>query len=515
MRLANKMKMLTAMTAAALLALSGCGSSGGASGGSSNSVASSGDGMVIGALLPLTGTLAYLAPPEVAAIKLAISDINKAGGVLGKDVTEVEADTSDGEHADQNTSAAQSVLSKHPSVVIGPAASGVVKNVYKSIVAEKIPVISMASTSMTLSGMDPYFFRTVAPDAVQGAVMGDLIAQDGVKKLAIACFNDEYGTGMRDIILQKLKDAGVDVVYGEKDAFDPAETNYSSIATAIKNSGADATLIISYDQATPLIKALASAGVDTHKLYLVDGNTVDYSKTYDAGLLKGSKGTIPGTHVDDKFKSDLKGTGTDISDTTYAAETYDAVILAALAAEQGGSTSGETVAKNLSSVSGADGGEKCESFEACKALIKDKKKIQYFGKTGIGPFNKNNDPSSANIGIFEYDGNNVNVFQDMQSGDVPPECLTIPLLYTKGCPQGGPSLFLRVGRRPQRRVVARSCSVTGMIVMLASPSVASGRCGEDSIPCSTHAAMVCAICLKSWATVVSGMPAQSAASVPS
>ena len=101
MRLANKMKMLTAMTAAALLALSGCGSSGGASGGSSNSVASSGDGMVIGALLPLTGTLAYLAPPEVAAIKLAISDINKAGGVLGKDVTEVEADTSDGEHADQ------------------------------------------------------------------------------------------------------------------------------------------------------------------------------------------------------------------------------------------------------------------------------------------------------------------------------------------------------------------------------------------------------------------------------
>ena len=84
MRLANKMKMLTAMTAAALLALSGCGSSGGASGGSSNSVASSGDGSVIGALLPLTGTLAYLAPPEVAAIKLAISDINKAGGVLGK-----------------------------------------------------------------------------------------------------------------------------------------------------------------------------------------------------------------------------------------------------------------------------------------------------------------------------------------------------------------------------------------------------------------------------------------------
>lgn len=421
MRLHNMRKpamVMTAFVAAATLALSGCG---GSSGATDSSAAADEDGMVVGALLPLTGTLAYLAPPEVAAIKLAVSDINAAGGVLGKDVTEVEADTSDGEHADQNTSAAQSVLAKHPSVVIGPAASGVVKNVYKSIVAEKIPVISMASTSMTLSGMDPYFFRTVAPDAVQGAVMGDLIAGDGVKKLAIACFNDEYGTGMRDIILEKLKSAGVDVVYGEKDAFDPAETNYSSIASAIKDSGADATLIISYDQATPLIKSLASAGVDTHKLYLVDGNTVDYSKTYDAGLLKGSKGTIPGAHVDDAFLAALKGTGTEVSDTTYAAETYDAVILSALAAEQGGSTSGETIQKNLASVSGADGGEKCDSFKACKALIKDKKKIQYSGKTGIGAFNKNNDPSSANIGIYEYDDKNVNVFQAMQSGDVPSE----------------------------------------------------------------------------------------------
>lgn len=414
----TKATAMTAFVAAATLALSGCGGSGGAADASAQADDSA---MVVGALLPLTGTLAYLAPPEVAAIKLAVNDINAAGGVLGKDVTEVEADTSDGEHADQNASAAQSVLSKHPSVVIGPAASGVVKNVYKSIVAEKIPVISMASTSMTLSGMDPYFFRTVAPDAVQGAVMGDLIAGDGVKKLAIACFNDEYGTGMRDIILEKLQSAGVDVVYGEKDAFDPAETNYASIASAIKESGADATLIISYDQATPLIKSLASAGVDTHKLYLVDGNTVDYSKTYDAGLLKGSKGTIPGAHVDDAFLEALKGTGTDVSDTTYAAETYDAVILAALAAEQGGSASGETIQKNLASVSGADGGEQCDSFQACKALIDDKKKIQYSGKTGIGAFNENNDPSSANIGIYAYDDKNVNVFQAMQSGEVPSE----------------------------------------------------------------------------------------------
>ena len=62
-----------------------------------------------------------------------------------------------------------------------------------------------------------------------------------------------------------------------------------------------------------------------------------------------------------------------------------------------------------------------EDHPQVKALIDDKKKIQYSGKTGIGAFNENNDPSSANIGIYAYDDKNVNVFQAMQSGEVPSE----------------------------------------------------------------------------------------------
>ena len=88
--------------------------------------------------------------------------------------------------------------------------------------------------------------------------MGNLIAQDGVQKLAIAVFNDEYGTGLRDTIVKTASAAGVDIIYGEKDTFDPTETNFSSIATAIKASNPDATLVIAFDQTKPLLKALAS-----------------------------------------------------------------------------------------------------------------------------------------------------------------------------------------------------------------------------------------------------------------
>ena len=426
MKSSKMMVTLTAAAAAAVMALAGCGSS--SSGSSSSSAASDSasssktTNFVLGGLWPQTGSLAYLAPPELGAEKLAVQEINDAGGVLGNPITTVDADTSDADHADQNTSATQSVMSKNPSFVIGPASSSVVKNVYKTITSAKVPMLSMGATSSDFSGLSPYFFRTVPPDSVQGAVLGQVIAQDGVKNLAVAVFNDEYGTGLRDTIVKTAKDGGVNIVYGENDAFDPTETNFSSIATAIKASNPDAVAIVAFDQTKPLVKALASAGVDTKKLYFVDGNTADYSADFDPDLLTGSKGTIPGVMASEDFQQKLiKAYGQNITTFTYGAETYDGIILAALAAEKGGSADGETIQKNMAAVSGANGGEKCTTFKDCVALIKDGKDIQYSGMTGIGPFNKNNDPSSANIGVYVFDSSNKPQFDHTQEGEVPTE----------------------------------------------------------------------------------------------
>lgn len=75
---------VTAVVAAAVMALAGCGSGSG-SGSSSSDASDSGaktTKFVLGGLWPETGSLAYLAPPELAAEKLAVKDINDAGGVL-------------------------------------------------------------------------------------------------------------------------------------------------------------------------------------------------------------------------------------------------------------------------------------------------------------------------------------------------------------------------------------------------------------------------------------------------
>ena len=409
MKKSNSRKTLITITAAAAaltMMLSGCGSSSSSSSDSSASSTSDSGTFMAAGLFPLTGSMAYLGPANIATMKLAQKDINDAGGVLGKDIEITSADTSDADHADQNTSSAQSVLAKNPSVVVGPPSSSVVKNTYKQVTSAKVPMISSGATSTAFSGLNDYFFRTIPPDTVQGAVLGQIIAQDGVKNLAIAVFNDEYGTSLRDVVVKTVEDAGVKVVYGEKDTFDPTETNFSSMVTSIKASNADATLVIAFDQTVPLVKELATQGIDTHKLYMTDGNTVDHSEDFDAGLLEGSVGTIPGAHPTDEFQKNVKSFNSKVTDFTYTAQ-------------KGGATDGETVQKNLMAVSGSTKGEECDSYKACLALLKDGKEIQYKGQTSIGAFNDAHDPSSASIGVYKYDADNKPVFDHSQEGSVP------------------------------------------------------------------------------------------------
>ena len=97
--------------------------------------------------------------------------------------------------------------------------------------------------------------------------------------------------------------------------------------------------------------------------------------TVDAGLLKGSTGTIPGAHPTEEFQKNVKSFNAKVTDFTYTAETYDAIVLAALAAQKGGATDGTTVQKNLMAVSGSTKGKECDSYKACLALLKDGKDV--------------------------------------------------------------------------------------------------------------------------------------------
>ncbi|WP_456824560.1 ABC transporter substrate-binding protein [Cellulomonas sp. P5_E12] len=410
-----------ALAGATALVLTACGGSGdsGDDATDGGTAAGSSDALIIGTLLPQTGSLAYLGPPEIAGVGLAIKEINEAGGVLGNDVVQEDADSSDADHAEVATQSVTDLLSKKVQVIIGAASSSVTLNVVDDITAAKVVQISPANTATKLSGYSPYYFRTAPPDTVQGAALGNLITGDGHSNVGILVFNDDYGTSLRDVVQETVEGAGGTITYGLKgQEFDPAASSFDSDITALLATNPDSVVVLAFEQTKQIIPALVGAGVDPSTIYLVDGNTADYSADFQPGTLEGAQGTIPGAFPSDDFQAKLKTVDANLKDFAYGPESYDAAILAALAATKGGATDGETIQKNLAAVSGADGGEECSTYKDCVALIEDGKDIQYKGQAGVGPFNADNDPSSAFIGVYKYGNDNKNVWVKAVEGSV-------------------------------------------------------------------------------------------------
>ena len=368
----------------------------------------------VGGILPLSGNLAFLGPPEIAAVGLAVSDINAAGGVNGSGACYDIQDSGDSTDMSVSTAAAGVLIDSNPSVVIGAASSSVSLNVVDSFADNKIVEVSAANTAADLSGYSPYYFRTAPEDSVQGGVLGSLIAQDGYTKVAFLVFNETYGTGLRDFTQQAFERGGGECVYGckgDSDEFPAGQTTFSSEVTAALASKPDAIAVIAFDETKSIVSEMAAQGWDMSKTYFVDGNLSDYSKDLEKGVLEGVQGTLPGTDPDKVFKERANGwyaanEGQDLTGYSYAAEAYDAVMLAALAAVKGGDTSSVTVQKNFAAVSGESGGQECTTYADCVALLDEGQEIRYAGPSGIGPINKDNDPSSAFVGIYQYDGDN-------------------------------------------------------------------------------------------------------------
>ena len=376
----------------------------------------SADAFKVGGILPLTGNLAFLGPPEVAGVGLAVSDINAAGGVDGAKACHNIEDSGDSTDMSVSTSSAGTLVAGKPSMVVGAASSSVSLNVVDTFADNKIVEVSPANTAVDLSGYSPYYFRTAPPDGIQGNALGTLITTDGYTRVAFLVFNDTYGTGLRNAVQETVEAAGGEIVYGGKgdgDEFPAGQTTFSSEVSGALAANPDAIVVLAFDETKQIVPELASQGWDMSKTYFSDGNTADYSKDFEPGTLEGAQGTIPGADPEQGFKDRLSGwsesaEGKALTDYAYGAESYDATILAALAAVKGGGTDSQTIQENYAAVSGATDGEECTSYEDCVSLLGEGKEIRYKGPSGIGPIDDQNDPSSAFVGIYTFNADNKN-----------------------------------------------------------------------------------------------------------
>ena len=136
-----------------------------------------------------------------------------------------------------------------------------------------------------------------------------------------------------------------------------------------------------------------------------------------AGILEGTKGTLPGAKPSDEFQAKLLEVDSALDDFSYAAESYDAVVTMALAAEAAGSDCGTDIASKLVEVT--NDGTVCTDYADCAAKIEAGEDIDYDGQSGPIAFDENGDPSLATMGVYVYGADNTYSASDFVSGEVP------------------------------------------------------------------------------------------------
>ena len=371
---------------------------------SSEAPAPKGDGVLtVGNLLPQTGDLAFLGPPEFAGVKLAVEEINAAGGVLGQDVVNIDADSGDGT-PDIAGSEVDKLFNQDVDAIVGAAASGVSVSVIDKITGAGVVHFSPANTA---AGFDTYsdnglYFRTAPSDRLQGQVLANLAAEDGFQNVAIMARQDFYGEGLAEQVQTTLEEKGVgvaDFVLYSADA-----QNYTAEVNQIAASKPDALVLIAFEETTKIIPQLIAKGIGPQdiQLYFVDGNLSDYSsETFD---LTGVKGTLPvAGDPDPQFNDKLLSIDPKLKDFSYGPQSYDAMMIIALAAIQAGDDSGEAIGDNIIDITRE--GTQCSTFEECAQLLEDGEDIDYEGASGPTDMNDTGSPASGTIGINEYTGN--------------------------------------------------------------------------------------------------------------
>jgi branched-chain amino acid transport system substrate-binding protein len=406
-RFARRSRLL-AIGAALALTATACGGGGGGSDATSSSATGSGaagDGVLkLGTLLPNTGGLSFFGPPMTAGVDLAIKDINAAGGVNGKDATVMHRDSGD-TTTNIATQSSTEMLGQGVSAILGAASSGVTKTVINQITGAGTLMMSPANTSPDFTNWDDkgLYWRTAPSDVMQGRILGNVMVGDGAATVGMIVLNDAYGTGLAKNIRTAVEGAGGEIV--AESMFNEGDSQFSSQVDEVVAAKPDAIAILSFDQARSIIPLLIQKGIDPTTMYFVDGNVTDYSKDFDKGTLKGAKGTQPGSFAGDDFKKRLATVDDKLKDWNYAAESYDATTLIALAATVAKSVDGAAIAKELEGVS--RDGEKCKDFAGCKKLLDEGKDIDYDGISGPISFDANGDITEGIMGVYEYDANNV------------------------------------------------------------------------------------------------------------
>src|SRR6476469_6073032 len=313
------------------------------------------DPIKIGVDGPFTGGSSSMGVSMRDGVRLAVQEINKSGGVLGRQLVLVERD--DEAKNERGVQIAQELINKEKvAAVVGYINTGVSLASQRFFQEAKIPVMNNVSTGSVVTHQfddqpENYIFRNSAHDSIQAPmIVEEAITRRGFKKVAILADSTNYGQLGRADLEKALEQKGIKPVAVEK--FNIKDVDMTAQLLKAKEAGAEA--VLTYGIGPELAQIANGMTKLGWKVPMIGSWTLSVANYIDNAGPGGEGARMPQTFIQEpttpkrqsfiiNYLRSFKPKNARIDSPVSAAQGYDSVYLLAAAIKQAGSTEGPKV----------------------------------------------------------------------------------------------------------------------------------------------------------------------------
>jgi len=313
----------------------------------------------IGVTGPFTGGSSSMGVSMRDGVRLAATEINAAGGILGKKIQLVERD--DEAQNARGVAIAQELVNNEKIIAdVGFINTGVALAAHRIYQDGKIPVFNNVATGTVITRQfdkepNNYIFRNAARDEIQAPmIVKEAIEKRGFKKVAILADSTNYGELGKADLLKALAEKGITPVAIEK--FNIKDVDMTSQLLKAKEAGAE--VILTYAIGPELAQIANGMAKLGWKKPMIGSWTLSMANFIDTAGKNGEGARMPQTFIQEantqkrkvfieSYLKTFKPKNGRIDSPVSAAQGYDSIYLLAAAIKQAGSTDGEKIREAL------------------------------------------------------------------------------------------------------------------------------------------------------------------------
>ncbi|MBF7097065.1 ABC transporter substrate-binding protein [Alkalibacter sp. M17DMB] len=338
----------------------------------------------IGVFGPLSGEVASYGTAVVDSVKLAVEEINAAGGVDGKMIEIFDYDTKADKAEAVNI---YNRLKDQDEVVaiIGGTISGETLAVKELAIADNMPMLTPTATSADVTIGAPSIFRACFLDPYQGSAAAAFSIESLEAKSVAVLYNsdDAYSEGIAEAYKAAVEEAGLEVVY--YDAYTSDVKDFNTYLTQIKSANPDVIFLPDYYNRVGLIATqMRDLGIEQTAVGVDgwDSVEIDYAEQVEGYYFVNHFAKDDPDAIVQNFIATFKE-NYDKDPNALGALGYDATYIMVEAIKNAGSTDAQAIIDALA-------------------------EVEYTGVTGPISFNDEGDADNKNIAIIKIvDGKHV------------------------------------------------------------------------------------------------------------